>query len=146
MPTQIDMIQVSLIRYYESLKQILGILTVPGKELFVCKTLELGWLNNQNNISCIPKGAYSCVWTRSNRLSALAGKDIFTYEILNVTGRAGIRIHSANYYYQLKGCIALGSATKDINADGELDVIHSGATVQQFNDLMKAQPFLLVIK
>lgn len=125
-------------------KQTLGTLTVIlDKELFVCKSLELPWEDNKNNISCIPKGSYLAMYTRSNRLSGAAGHDVFTYEVMNVPGRAGIRIHSANYFFQLLGCIAMGDALKDINIDGELDVIHSGATVGKFNELMNKEDFML---
>jgi len=138
---------VYLIRHISDLKQTLGVLvTTQGVELFVCKTLELAWNNNQNNISCIPDGTYVCIWTRSNRLSTLANTDVYTYEITNVLNRSGIRIHSANYFYQLLGCIALGDAHKDINADGELDTIHSGDTINAFNTLLNKQKFNLIIK
>lgn len=139
---------VQITRYSGTLttdKQSLGTLIYAQPELFVCKTLELPWKLNQNNISCIPTGIYTCIWTRSNRLSTLAGYDVFTYELSGVQGRLGIRIHSANYFYQLLGCIALGDTLKDINLDGQLDVIHSGATVDKFNTLMNKENFELRI-
>lgn len=137
---------VILHRFTDDGKQTLGTLTVQNtKELFVCKTLELGWHDNESNISCIPTGEYTCKWTRSNRLSTAAGHDVFTYEVLNVPNRAGIRIHSANYFNQLLGCIALGDAHKDINSDGHLDVLHSGATVAKFAEFMSYQEFKLLI-
>ncbi len=126
-------------------KQSLGTLVYGKSELFVCKSLELPWKNNQNNISCIPTGTYTCIWTRSNRLSTLAGHDVFTYELSGVPGRLGIRIHSANYFFQLLGCIALGDSLKDINLDSQLDTIHSGNTVKKFNELMNKENFQLRI-
>lgn len=127
-------------------KQTLGVLTCEnGTELFVAKTLELKWDKNINDVSCIPTGIYRCIWSRSSRLSTATGHDVFTYEVTGVPGRAGIRIHSANYFFELKGCIALGNVLKDINIDGELDVIHSGDTVAKFNEIMKKEPFTLII-
>lgn len=126
--------------------QCLGTFAVSGTELFMGKTLELPWKNNQHDISCIPRGIYICKYTRSNRLSALAGHDVFTYEVLDVPGRAGIRIHSANYFFQLLGCIALGDAHKDINVDGNLDVVHSGATVAKLVEIMEKKDFILQIE
>ena len=138
---------VILNRFTDDGKQSLGTWTLQNaKELFVCKTLELGWHDNENNISCIPAGEYTCKWTRSNRLSTAAGHDVFTYEVLNVPNRAGIRIHSANYFYQLLGCIALGDAHKDINSDGHLDVEHSGATVAKFAEIMGYGEFRLRVE
>lgn len=137
--------QVFINRNPSSEKQTLGNIVVPEFN-WTAKTLELPWLQNKNNISCIPDGEYICKYTRSVRLSKLKGHDFFTYEILNVPGRAGIRIHAANFFNQLLGCVALGSALKDLNVDQELDVIHSGDTVAAFEKLMDYQDFKLIIK
>lgn len=133
-------------RYYSDRKQTLGVFTVKAdSELFVCKSLELAWNDNENNISCIPPGDYICKWTLSPRLTKVHKQDTFTYEVLDVPGRSGIRIHSANYFYELLGCIAFGDALKDINADKNLDLIHSGTTVQRFNQFMNKESFRLII-
>ena len=139
--------QVLLKRFSDDTKQTLGTLSFLKNDgqLFVCKTLELPWKDNQSNISCIPSGTYTCKYTRSNRLSAKKGTDIFTYEVLNVPDRGGIRFHSANFFFQLLGCIALGDALKDINAGNEQDAIHSGATIASFEDQLQKQDFTLVI-
>ena len=139
-------------------------------EVFVAKTLELAWNNNESNISCIPVNDeaipfYTCRWTRSNRLSAESlsrwltkntgkteadcpdeEKNIYTYEVFGVPDRAGIRIHAANFFKQLRGCVALGDSHKDINMDGNLDVIHSGDTVKKFNELMDKESFKLIVR
>lgn len=140
--------KVKVLRTFGNEKQTLGSLTVTdptGKVLLLAKTLELGDHNNANNISCILPGKYICKFTKSNSFSAKAGKDVWTYEITNVPSRAGVRIHSANYYSQLRGCISAGSAHKDLNADGQLDVIHSGDTIKAFEDLMNREDFELEI-
>lgn len=127
-------------------KQTLGTLVVLSDGGFTCKTLELAWKENRNNISCIPKGEYICKYTRSNRMSQAKGVDFFTYEITNVPNRAGVRIHSANHFHQLLGCIALGNGNKDLDMDGELDVIHSGDTIRAFEEFMGKTDFKLIIK
>ncbi len=133
-------------RVFQDSKETLGALSVARiKGVFTAKTLELAWANNQNSISCIPTGSYLCKWTKSTRLSKEAGHDVFTYEITNVPGRAGIRIHSANYFFQLLGCIALGDSHQDINSDGELDVPHSKDAVNAFNLEMNKEDFILTI-
>lgn len=122
-------------------KQMLGVLSaVNGNQLFVAKTMELPDKENAPKISCIPKGVYTCKYTLSPHFKK------HTYEVLNVTGRAGIRIHSANFASQLLGCIALGSALKDINNDGHQDVVHSGATMEEFEKLMNYEDFELTIE
>lgn len=106
---------------------------------FSCKTLELPNLNNQKNISCIPSGTYTAKYTFSPKFMK------FTYEIQNVPNRSGIRIHSANYYNDLSGCVALGSGLIDLNKDGELDITNSRATIKLFEEFMQHQDFSLTI-
>jgi hypothetical protein len=139
--------EILLKRFSDDTKQTLGVLSFIKNDgqLFVCKTLELPWKNNQSNVSCIPAGSYTCKYTKSNRMSMEKGRDIFTYEVLNVPGRGGIRIHSANYFFQLLGCIALGDAHQDINSDNEQDVVHSGATIAAFENQLQKQDFKLTI-
>lgn len=107
---------------------------------FTCKTLERPYLDNKPNISCIPKGTYNCKYTFSPKFLK------YTYEIQNVPKRSGIRIHSANFFYQLLGCIALGSAFIDINKDGKKDVIDSRITVSKLESLLGKKDFTLIIK
>lgn len=106
---------------------------------FACKTLELKWLNNEKNVSCIPAGSYLCKKTFSPKFLK------FTYEILNVPNRSGIRIHSANKSSELLGCIALGSSYQDINNDGLTDIIVSRDTVKSFEQFMQDKDFTLII-
>ncbi len=123
-------------------KQSLGVLTTDG---FTCKTLELPDKNNASRISCIPTGTYIVKYMRSPLFSKNAGHDVFTYSVLNVPNRAGIRIHSANYARQLLGCVALGDAHKDLDIDGQLDVVHSGDTMRKFEEVMNKEDFELTI-
>ena len=122
-------------------KETLGILLHRQDNGFIktFNTLELPDLNNQKNISCIPKGNYNCIYTYSQHFKK------FTYEILNVPNRTGIRIHATNYYYELRGCIALGNGIYDINNDKELDLINSTKAIQEFEKLLMKQPFELTI-
>ena len=103
-------------------------------------TLERPWKNNQPNISCIPKGTYDVKWTFSPKFLK------YTYEIIAVPRRSGIRIHSANFFSDLFGCVALGNGYKDINGDGKLDIINSKLSIQEFEAYMNKQDFKLIIK
>jgi hypothetical protein len=139
------MLTIPLYRGLSDTKQTLGQI-ISAALNFHCDTLELPWKNNEHNVSCIPANKYLCKWTRSNRMSKKAGHDVFTYEIMGVPDRAGIRIHSANYFHDLLGCIAFGDGLKDLDMDTELDVIHSGNTIALFARLMDYQDFYLEIK
>ena len=129
----------SIKRYYQT-KETTGVLTAQNGNLtFACKSLELPWLNNQHDISCIPSGTYQVKWTFSLKFFK------YTYEILNVPNRSGIRIHSGNYYNDLLGCIALGDSFADLNKDGLPDVANSRKTIDLFNNFFNKQPFTLYI-
>lgn len=119
-----------------------GILSYTNEDgyAWICKTLELPDKNNASKISCIPKGEYECRFTMSPSFKK------FTYEVLNVPNRAGIRIHSGNYTRQILGCILLGKTHTDIDKDGIIDVTESGKTIEEFETIMKHQPFKLIIQ
>lgn len=99
---------------------------------FKCESLELPWYNNQRRISCIPAGLYK--WKKVGATTAIPYEHIL---ILDVKGRDGICIHRANYYTQIKGCIAVGDKEVDINKDGQMDVTNSKNT---FTKLMALLP------
>lgn len=101
-------------------------------------TVELPWKDNANNVSCIPAGRYRCSWTLSPRLKR------YTYEVLNVPGRAGIRIHSGNFPKQFLGCIGLGLSVGVM--DGQRGVFSSQTAIRQFEAQMQQQSFILEIR
>jgi len=114
-----------LIRLNENRKQTLGRLFIfDGLDIaFECCTLELPFKTNAKNISCIPTGEYKV----STRNSEKYGDH---YQVENVMMRDYILIHPANYYTQLRGCIAVGYNFYDINNDGEHDLTHSRRTMK----------------
>jgi len=91
--------------------------------IFECVTLELPFKANMTNISAIPTGVYRV----QKRTSEKYGEHFI---LNNVKGREFILIHPANYYTQLRGCIAVGSYFYDINADGEHDITNSRRTMR----------------
>ncbi len=122
-----------------------GVLTATrGGATFICKTLELKWLNNQKNVSCIPPGIYKCKFTRSIKFP------LGTYELSSVPNRGGIRIHKGNYaagkVVDIQGCILLGNAYSDINKDGIQDIVNSTITMKAFEGFMGKRDFVLTIK
>lgn len=85
--------------------------SLPGllfiNEASTCFTLE-------NASLAIPAGRYRVQLTESGRAldHQLWTPDDKTFklpELLDVPGRTAIRLHCANEYYQLEGCIALGA-------------------------------------
>ena len=69
-------------------------------KLVVCNTIELPWLQNEHNISCIPEGRYEL----RKRVTQKRGQHLL---VVNVKGRELILIHPANdAKKELRGCIA----------------------------------------
>lgn len=111
-------------------KQTLGELVIVDGwvDRLICKTLERAWLNNTPNISCVPTGLYRCKLEYSNKFK----RDL--WELKGVENRSECKFHSANYWHQLNGCIALGNGFKDIDSDGWVDILNSVETMRKFHN------------
>lgn len=110
---------------------MLGTLRLPSG--CVLHTIERPWKGNERGVSCIPAGTYRVRYTMSKRFSRKL------YEVADVPGRSGIRIHAANWASQLEGCIALGVTR------GQGLVLQSRIALQRFHDEMEGESFQLVI-
>ena len=121
-----------LIRLADDGKQTLGqLLVFDGLiKIFECKTLELPYLDNQKQISCIPVGTYIV----KKHTSPTFGK---VFYVSGVPNRSEILIHKGNFNKDTKGCILIGSGFGDINKDGTTDIVNSNKTVE---DMLKVMP------
>jgi hypothetical protein len=117
-------------RFSHEQKQTLGefTLTDNGNEIFRCKTLELPWLNNATQKSCIPTGTYKVIPRTSPKFKK-------HFHVLNVPGREYILIHPGNYHWDILGCILVGDTLKDINNDGFRDILNSKNTLNKILEL-----------
>lgn len=78
------------------------------KQHFICFTIELPWVANRRDISCIPDGSYELEPFYSVRF----GHHI---RLKRVPERSGILIHAANdALKELRGCIAPVTALSGI--------------------------------
>ena len=122
-----------------------GKLTVDNG--FTCDTLELPWLNNAPQVSCIPVGTYKVI----PRTSPKYGNHL---HVTGVSGRDLILIHWGNYAASankktgtpdIKGCILVGYGYADLDGDGLPEIVNSK---KAFKALMLACPdgFELTIK
>lgn len=109
-------------------KECIGeMLVMYGTEVaFSCKTLELPDKGNAPQVSCIPEGTYKC-----QKVGPSPSIPYDHFWIKDVPNRSGIKIHRANYFTQLRGCIAVGKAHTDLNKDGEQDVTESKNTLDK---------------
>ena len=103
------------------------------KQLFKAESLERGWVDNRSRISCVPVGVYGLVLEYSPRFR----KDL--WEIKGVPGRSECKFHTANYFWQLNGCIALGANRKYIDGDSVMDVTSSAITMKDFHNALDGQ-------
>lgn len=125
---------IKITRTYQNDKQTIGVCSIfdiENKPVFSALSLERGWLNNQSNISCVPKGHYLVMLEYSQKFK----KEL--WELKNVPNRSECKFHSANYWYQLNGCIALGSRLLDIDNDGYYDVANSNNTMISFHKALQ---------
>lgn len=106
---------------------------------FICHTIELPWLDNNQGESCIPSGKY-----KLSKRHSLKHKNHL--EILDVPGRKNILIHPANdALKELKGCIApVGQLTGTGTG-----IFSRKATNELYSlvvELMKSEAVYLIIK
>lgn len=107
-----------------------------------CKVLELPWLNNKRMVSCIPPGIYLCILKPFH--------NTMRYELQAVPDRDDIFQHEGDFATGVKidteGCQLFGSALKDIDGNGQLDVIDSVITIKQLLRETGGQPYTLQIR
>ena len=90
---------IELVRFGSFKDRTIGRLTCNGEHFY---TVERPWLDNKQNVSCIPTGYYKLVRVDSPKF----GKN--TWEIVDVTGRSHILIHAGNTAADVIGCVAIG--------------------------------------
>lgn len=131
-------------RYWQDFNQTLGACTVldpQDRPLFSALSLERGWRNNEQSVSCVPLGEYKVVLEWSPRCQKML------WELKDVPNRSECKFHASNFWFQLNGCIALGRATTDINHDGYFDVTSSASTMKAFHKALEGyQEATLIIR
>jgi len=101
-------------------------------------TCEQPWNNNLEGHSCIPVGDYQLLPYQSPAHGATV---VFHNPALGIygtpdmipagqQGRSLCEIHSANWPFQLKGCVAVGAVLTNMPPNG-MGVTNSVATLQQ---------------
>lgn len=137
--TRRDDVTVSLTRTRSSKTCTTGILYIQTRNLrWSCKTLELPLKNNTPQISCIPKGTYTCRRVNSPKFGE-------TFQVCDVPDRSGILFHAGNSVKDTRGCILLGTL-----ASGNGDYCYleaSRAAMRTFRQMLEGiNTFTLEIK
>ena len=93
-------------------------------------TLELPYLNNEQNISAIHPGLYKA----KKYLSPKFQREVILLE--GVPNRSWIEFHTGNYTSQIEGCILPGDGIKYLNSDGIPDVTNSTKTLDKLLSML----------
>lgn len=126
--------EAKILRTYEP-KQTLGTFTYGA---YACKTLELAWLDNLQQKSCIPEGIYPVTKEKHAKYG-------ICFRLHNVPGRAGVLIHYGNYAGSLNpntgrpdslGCILPGKQHIDLNKDKIKDITESKKVMEFLYSLL----------
>lgn len=116
---------------------------------FSCWSLELQWLNNLPQYSCVPAGDYSLVFTRTPHVHSGFRA---VYQLLSVPGRSGILLHPGTFagYSRIGfrtdswGCILLG-LSHGVYKD-QLALFNSRTAIREFHEAANGQSLTLTIK
>ena len=104
--------------------------TIRINRRVTCVSLERPWLDNKENVSCIPVDAYLMKLI----LSPTYG---FTYEVQDVVDRKDILSHWGNWLTDSKGCVLTGEgfgivAGKTRYPEGKRGITNSQNTFRKF--------------
>ena len=112
-------------------------------ELFRCFCLELPWLNNQHDISCIPGGmTYPVI-----KYSYAGHPNCFW--IKNVPNRIGIMMHIGDFatglHNDTHGCQLPGMDFVDIDGNGSLDIVKPDIAMAGLNKYLPDKFNLIIL-
>jgi hypothetical protein len=96
---------------------------------FQCFTLELPWLDNKSNISCINAGTYS-----AKKYNSPKHGEVILLE--DKYCRSFIEVHSGNFTRQILGCVLVGDSIKFLDKDGIPDVTNSKNTLKKLLEIL----------
>ena len=94
--------------------------------IYISPCIERGDRNNEQNVSNVPTGTYPLVWENSPKFGMV-------WELKDVPNRSECKIHAANMWDEINGCIAPGTYLGELNADGYYDTLSSGDALKRFH-------------
>lgn len=98
-------------------------------------TMEDPWKHNEQNVSCIPTGVYTCKPYSSAKFPNV-------WELKDVPGRSLILIHAGNTHLDTHGCVLLGKEYGQLN--GLPAVLRSREALNEFRALNMTEFDLVV--
>jgi hypothetical protein len=125
---------INLYRYHSDSIATLGILKLH-KNHDPIYTLELPWLDNKPDVSCIPTGVYSVIPYSSEKYPNV-------YEISLVEYRSNILMHIGNYSKDTKGCILVGQGI----IPGTPMITNSRLAMENIRAILGKERFILKVR
>lgn len=101
-----------------------------GQNMFQCFTLELPFLANAVDVSCVQAGVY----TARKIQSPTAGREVL--RLFGVPNRSLINVEAANYTREILGCILVGDSIQFLDNDSVPDVTNSNFTLNKLLALL----------
>ena len=98
--------------------------------IYISPCIERGDRNNEQNVSNVPTGTYPLVYELSPKFGMV-------WELKDVPNRSECKIHAANMWDQINGCIAPGTYLGELNNDGYYDTLASGDALKRFNKTLE---------
>ena len=121
-------------------KNTLGFVTLTnqrGKIIFNSVSLELPFLENKKQISCIPTGTYRAIKTKSQS----KGEVLMLKQVPN---RTSILVHVGNYSKDTLGCILLGRNIEFSEGTNEHYITQSRLTMSSLLSLCSDELFIVI--
>lgn len=116
-----------------------GVWMHDGKD--ICKTMELPWKENRQNISCIPEGNY---WVKK---CPPTEKRPYEYlRFLNVPGRDGILVHRITWVKDLRGCIGVGKILLPTPNPENRKMLESGKALTELINILPSQFMIQIME
>lgn len=127
--------------------------TIYFNDEFVGYTVEPPWQGNKKGKSCIPEGAYELKVHNSAKYGntvAFHNPSLNVYakdapEELKATSREYCLIHSANFSYQLQGCVAPGDRYMKDGSGSPIGVGNSKITMNKLRKLWGNRDSLVAV-
>ena len=128
----------TLVRFCYAPDGTFGYIDLEGTRVW---TVEREWADNKPNMSCLPVGVYDLIKYSSAKYPntyALQNKGLGVWAYWSGEAvRFACVLHSANFPWQLEGCVAAGNHRRGIVPGFQWGVTSSSITVRELKEYIR---------